>query len=119
MSFNLMEKNARKKIEEKIQTIEKMLQDNFGEYSKLIKEETLEVNVDKDRQESKNIVTTEALLNSRQTGTNVAVTEKKLDEEKGLYNKLRNPVCGDVCPLEKKRLDSKPVEKEKYEKANK
>ena len=119
MSFNLMEKNARKKVEEKIQTIEKMLQDNFGEYSKLIREETLEVNIDKDHVEKKTAETTESLLKSRQVGSEIAVTEKKLNTEKGLYNKLRDPVCGDVCPLEKKRLDSNPVEKEKSKKANK
>lgn len=119
MTFNLMEKNARLNIEAKIGTMEKLLQDAYEGYSKIIKPETLEVNIGKDRTEVDMVGTTEAQLKSRQVGSKVAVTEQKLETEKGMYNKLRNTVSSDTPLLEKKRLDNNPTEREVAKKANK
>ncbi len=118
MSFNLKEKEARTILEAQVKVTEKMLEDSFSEYNKLIKTETLEVNVEKDRVDKESTSTTEANLATRQVGTEIGITEKKLNEEKGMYNKHRVDQSGDIPLLEKKRLENSPVEKVEYKKAN-
>ena len=118
MIFNLKEKQARTIIESQVQTEEKMLEDSFSEYAKLIKTETLEVNIGKDRLNKSPDSIMEANLKKHQVGTEIGTTEKKLNNEKGMYNKLRVDQSGDIPLLEKKRLENKPVEKVEYQKAN-
>lgn len=119
MSFNLKEKQAKTILEAQVKVTEKMLEDNFSEYDKLIKTETLEVNVGKDRIDEEPTSIMEANLKTRQVGTEIGVTEKKLNEEKSMYNKHRVDQSGDVPLLEKKRLENSPVEKVEYKNANK
>jgi hypothetical protein len=95
-----------------------MLEDNFSAYDKLIKTETLEVNIGKDRTDKESTSTTEVNLGTRQVGTEIGIVEKKLNEEKGMYNKHRVDQSGDIPLLEKKRLENSPVEKVEYKKAN-
>jgi len=118
MSFNLREKQAKTVLEAQVKVTEKMLEDSFSQYEKLIKTETLEVNVGKDRTDKKSASTMEVNLASRQVGTEINVIEKKLNKEKGMYNKHRVDQSGDTPLLEKKRLENSPVEKVEYKKAN-
>jgi hypothetical protein len=118
MSFNLKEKQARTILEAQVKVTEKMLEDSFSQYDKLIKTETLEVNIGKDRTEKEPDSIMEANLKPHQIGTEIGVTEKKLNEEKGMYNTHRVDQSGDIPLLEKRRLERSPVEKVDYKKAN-
>jgi hypothetical protein len=66
-------------------------------------------------------VTIEKLLEDKRLGAETEITEKRLDTHKSKFaNKYRNPEAyeGDMNKLEEKRLNSDPVENEKYETAS-
>jgi len=111
MSF--LEKTAK----EKVQIIEKRLQDEFEAYQKYIdSSETLEVNLGKDRTENEKANTLEARLdNKRGKSSDESVVEKLLDKNK----KNRCNISGNTPLLEKKRLENDPIEKQKTKKAHK
>lgn len=117
MSFNLHEKQAQAKRQEWVGTIEAMLQKSFGEYAGIVREETLQSNLGKDRTETDPVDTEEAWLEKARSGNPTATTEGRLNTEQGVFNRLRDPTGGNVPKLEEKRLKEKPVEKEKYESA--
>ena len=117
MSFNLLEKQAQAKRKQWVGTIESMLQNNADNYTALIKDETLQANLAKDRSETDPTGTEEARLEKGHSGTGSSTTEGQLNTGKGVFNELRNPTTGDVPKLEEKRLKEKPVENEKYKSA--
>lgn len=118
MSYNLSEKKARQKIVAATDHTEKMLEDNFEEYSKLVTEGTLERNLEDARVGGNPEGNTEKELADKKKGTvrkktKAETTEARLDEE----GKRQN-TSGNIPKLEEKRLSKSPVEKETSEKAH-
>ena len=121
MAYNHHAVQAKKKREDWEKHIEQQLRENFDVYSKEL-QPSGEGQLAKQRGSEKCAPTTEAQLEKVRTGTAQAVTEKRLDTEKGMFAKHRHQVqakAGQVPALEAKRLENKPVEDEKYEAANK
>lgn len=119
MSYNLMEKMARKNIIAAVKHTEQMLEENFEEYAKLITEGTLERNLDSARLDKDPKGTSEKQLQDKKKGTvresvKAEVTESRLDTA-GVHQNT----SGNVPKLEEKRLSKSPVEKETSKKAHK
>jgi len=120
MAYNHHAVQAKKQREEWEKHVEQQLRENFDVYSKDLQQTEEGLLADQRTDKSPN-TTIEAQLEKARTGTAQAVTEKRLDTEKGLFTDHRHQVqakAGQVPALEAKRLADKPVEDEKYEAAN-
>ena len=118
MSYNLMEKQARQLILAATETTEKMLDDGFEEYAKLITEGTLERNLDSARIGDKPAATSEKQLEDKKKGTVRGGVVAELVESRLDSSKKRQNTSGNVPKLEEKRLSGSPVEKETSKKAH-
>jgi len=118
MSYNLSEKNARKKFIVACTTTEDMLRDAYDDYAKLIQNQTLEANLNDARVNTSPDGSIEQLIGDKKkgavrSGTKAEVVESKLDSAD-----VRQNTTGNVPKLEEKRLSKDPVEKQKSEKAH-
>jgi len=91
--------------------IDARLQDEHGD----VPEEVTEKQLDRDRSPA-NEVTIEKLLENTRTGGAYILPEGRLNTEKSLFGKYRNPEAfkGDINKVEEQRLAGDPVEDEKY-----
>jgi hypothetical protein len=120
MSYNHKQAKARKKRQKWEDHTERRLRDNFDVYSNDINK-SYEGLLDESRVGKDKETTTEDQLEPGRGGTRHAVTEKLMDTEDASFgNVMRKAVeTGELPPLEAQRLADAPVEKDKYEAANK
>jgi hypothetical protein len=113
-----MEKTARQLRLAATETTEKMLDDEFEAYSKLIAEGTLERNLDSARVGDKPASTSEKQLEDKKKGAVRGGVVAELTESRLNSGKSRQNTSGNIPKLEEKRLSGSPVEKETSKKAH-
>jgi len=120
MSYNHKYAKAQKKRQEWEDHTERRLRDNFDSLSKDVGR-TYEALLQGERSEKERKTTTEDQLASQRSDTRHAVTEKLMDTSEASFgNVMRKALeTGEIPPLEAKRMSENPVEKTKYESANK
>jgi len=118
--YNKKEAKAKAKRQEWEDHTERRLRTNFDVYSTSVVK-SMEGLLEESRTEKDSNTVTEDQLETERNGTRHALTEKLMDTESAPFgNVLRQNVgSGEVPPLEAKRLSDEPIEKEKYESANK
>lgn len=116
MPFNLKEKQSRLSVEAKVKSMEKLLEDYADDYKELYG--TTEANLEDARLNKNPDSILNAGLKDKHKNIKAELVEKRLDNEKSMFSDFRQNTSGDIPKLEEKRLANKPVEKEKYQKAN-